>query len=474
MMKKILLLLCSLAGFSAAGAGLRLPEIVGDNMVLQQQSAARLWGWADPGARITVSASWSETPVEALTGGDGRWTVAVQTPEAGYSPRQITVSDGRVQLTLRNVLIGEVWFCSGQSNMEMPLDGFTSQPVENANADIARAGRYPGIRMATIARVKASVPQEEAAGGWKCCTSETAPRFSATAFYFARTLNETLDVPVGIVQCSWGGSKVEGWMPRSLLEQYPDIDLADTTSAKCVDYRRPMVMYNAMLYPLRHYTIRGFVWYQGCSNVGTHRTYAGRQAAMVGHWRELWGQGDLPFYFVEIAPYQYGEGDRGAFLREAQHRAAKLIPGSGIVSTADLVKPYEEHCIHPSRKREVGERLAYMALNRTYGRWGVACESPEYREMTLSDDGAALLAFDHTDGGLCFPGRIEGFEAAGADRVFHAAQAERISNQRIKVSLPGGSPVVAVRYCFRNWAPAQLWNCRGLPLLPFRTDDWEE
>lgn len=457
-----------LAGTCGVRAGLRVPPIIGDGMVLQQRSAASLWGWADPGARIEVSTSWDGVTVRTEADGAGCWRVVVQTPQADAAGSRITIADGRTTLSFSDVLIGEVWFCAGQSNMEMPLDGFWNQPVEGANADIARAGCFPGIRMATIPRAPASVPQEETGGGWQTCTSETAPRFSATAFYFARMLNEALGVPVGIIQCSWGGTKIESWMPRELLTGCGDAEPTGTGGAP-----RPTAIYNGMVYPLRHYTIRGFVWYQGCSNVGAHETYAARQAAMAAHWRELWGLGELPFYFVEIAPYRYGSDDAGARLREAQHLAAKLIPGGGIVSTADLVKPYERDCIHPSRKREVGERLAFMALNRAYGRYGVACDSPVFREMELADDGTAVLAFDHADAGFTSAGPLEGFEAAGADRVFRPAKATLLAEERkIRVSLPGGVSVVAVRYCFHDWAPAGIWNCRGLPLMPFRTDDW--
>lgn len=471
-MKKCFALLASLlVAVCGVRAGLRVPQIIGDHMVLQQCSDAALWGWADPGRRITVRASWSDVPAEVRADASGRWRATVATPAASDAPQRVTISDGDTTLVFGNVLVGEVWFCSGQSNMEMPLDGFWNQPVEGANDDIARSGRLAEVRMATVPHVMASVPQEEVGGAWQCCSPATSPRFSATAFYFARLLNEVLRVPVGIIHCSWGGSTVEGWMPGDLVAGYRDIDLADTTRAGCVDCLRPTVMYNAMLHPLHDYTIRGFLWYQGCSNVGRHATYAARQAAMVAHWRALWGQDELPFYFVEIAPYDYGGADAGACLREAQHAAARMIPASGIVSTADLVRPHERDCIHPSRKREVGERLAFMALNRTYGLTGIACDSPEFREMARCEDGSALLSFDHAESGFAFAGAIEGFEAAGADGVFRPAQAELLFDERrIRVALPDGGPVEAVRYCFHDWAPGRVWSCRGLPLVPFRTD----
>lgn len=471
-MKKILLLLILAAGARLAAHGeIRLPGIVGDHMVLQQQSRAALWGWAKPGGRVTVGASWGESAsVEA--DGQGRWRVELPTPGAGCEPYEITVADGDGAITLHDVLVGEVWFCSGQSNMEMPLGGFWNQPVEGANGDIVRAERLPMLRMATVARTHAQEPAEDAEVAWEVCSSRTAPRFSATAFYFARLLHETLGVPVGVINSSWGGSKIEGWMPREIVAGYADIDLAEMTGEVEYDYLRPVIMYNGLLYPMRNYTIRGFVWYQGCSNVGAHAVYAERMAAMVAHWRGLWGDAGLPFYFAEIAPYRYGDADAGAYLREAQHRAARMIPNSGIVSTSDLVKPYEEYCIHPSRKREAGERLACMALNRTYGYSGIACDSPVYKSMERCGDGSVVLAFDHADDGFDIHGEPTGFEAAGADGIFRPAEAELLFAERcIRVRLADGTPVEAVRYCFHDWSPSAVWSCRGLPLVPFRTDD---
>ncbi|MDE7123781.1 MAG: sialate O-acetylesterase [Alistipes sp.] len=471
-MKRFYALLASLlVAVCGAQAGLRVPQIIGDAMVLQQRCDATLWGWADPGSRITIRTSWSDAPVAVRADAAGRWQAAVATPAASRAPQRVTITDGRTTIVCDDVLIGEVWFCSGQSNMEMPLDGFWNQPVEGANDDIARSGRLAGVRMVTVPHVMASVPQEEVGGAWQRCSPATSPRFSATAFYFARLLDEVLDLPVGIIHCSWGGSTVEGWMPGDLVAGYGDVNLADTTRTGCDDCLRPTVMYNAMLHPLHRYAIRGFLWYQGCSNVGRHETYAARQAAMTARWRALRGSDELPFYFVEIAPYDYGGADAGALLREAQHAAARMIPASGIVSTADLVRPHERGCIHPSRKREVGERLAFLALNRTYGLAGIACDSPTFREMERCDDGSAVLSFDHAESGFAFAGEIEGFEAAGADGRFRPAQARLLFDERrIRVALPDGEPVAAVRYCFRDWAPAQLWSCRGLPLVPFRTD----
>ena len=234
-------------------------------------------------------------------------------------------------------------------------------------------------------------------------------------------------------------------------------------------------MYNGMLYPLRHYTVRGFLWYQGCSDVAGYKDYARCQAAMVRHWRELWGLGELPFYFVEIAPYEYGAGRKGYRLREAQQKSLDMIPNSGMASTADLVKPYETRNIHPSRKREVGERLALLALEHTYGVKGIESENPRFEKMEPLPDGGVALSFTHCRNGFSTTGEITGFEAAGADRVFRPARASVLSKERkIALHCPEAGGIVAVRYLQRNFSIANLHNMRQLPVLPFRTDDWDE
>lgn len=274
-----------------SNAEVQLPDIISDNMVLQQNTDARLWGWATPGSRITVTPSWNrEEPVSGITGTNGRWDVSLPTPTASFIPHSITVTGDKTTLRLDNILVGEVWFCSGQSNMEMTLEGYTMQPVDEAPRAIAYAANYPGIRVAVIKRGISYTPQERVEGKWLECTPVNAPQFSATAFFFARALTDLIHTPVGIIVCAYGGSKVEGWQPRQQLEAYGlyDIDreAADSTFN---DMHRSTVMYNYMLRPLIGYTIKGFLWNQGESNVGEHDTYPLHLSDMVSHWRQEWG-----------------------------------------------------------------------------------------------------------------------------------------------------------------------------------------
>lgn len=461
---------------TGAFAKVVLPDILSDNMVLQQNTEVKLWGTATPDAEVTVTPSWSGKTYSVKAGKDGKWLLKVATPAASYDAYSITFSDGEA-LSLKNILIGEVWFCSGQSNMEMPLDGFWGCPVEGANETIATAGRWKGIRVATIEKNGQLEPVDNCKGSWKVSCSANAPAFSATAFNFAMMVNEVLDIPVGIINCSWGGSTVEGWLPADIVKTYPDIDLKrDIRKEEPHDwwhYMSPTIMYNGMLHPLENYTVKGFLWYQGESNVGRHATYAERLKTLVELWRKEWGQGDLPFYYVEIAPYGSEKTTGSALLREAQFKAQSLIPNSAMICTNDLVEPYEARNIHPKDKRTVGRRLAYLALEKTYGVKGIRSVGPVYRSMEVKD-GAVILSFDNADDGFNQMKGMTGFEVAGKDHVFYPAQAETVNVKQIKVTCPDVADPVAVRYAFRDFQIGNVKNLRELPLYPFRTDDWEE
>ena len=314
-------------------------------------------------------------------------------------------------------------------------------------------------------------PKDYPVGGeWKVCDPRNAPEFGATAYFFATLLTEVLNVPVGIINCSWGGSTVEGWLPKDILRNYSDIDLSLAgNDEKIHPMLQPMIMYNGMLKPASKYTVRGFLWYQGESNVG-HPDYAKRLATMVEHWRGLWGQEELPFYLVEIAPYEYGEGDQAAYLREEQYKATRLIPNSGIVSTNDLVQDYERRQIHPKEKQKIGERLCYMALNKTYGYTTIACEGPQYDHMEVDKD-KIILFFKNAEDGFNRDNGIIGFEIAGKDMRFHKANATIDANKKtVIISAPDVKAPIAVRYGFRNFQIGNLQNVQGLPVLPFRTD----
>jgi len=474
MMKRVITLAAAALAVCAATAGIRLPEIVGDNMVLQQQTDARLWGWATPGATVEATASWTQgAPVSAVAGADSLWTLVLPTGAATCEPQTVNIKGDGSDITLGNVLIGEVWFCSGQSNMEMPLRGFFTQPVEGGGRAIAYSGMHPGVRVVTVPKCGSYEPQKRVAGAWKESKPANAGEFSALAYFFACSLNDILGVPVGVISCSYGGSRLESWMPAEMLAtlEGEDVDAERDGSKKVDEWHRAVVRYNAMLLPVSRYTVRGFLWNQGESNVGQHEEYPKRQRDMVEHWRELWGLGELPFYFVELPAWDYGapEADYAALFREAQHRAAAITPRSAVVCTSDLIYDRELKDVHGSRKREIGERLSWMAAADAYGVEGMPVVYPRFKEMTVDGD-KATLRFTGADDGFTPNQYLEGFEACGADGVWHPAQAyEGLDSRDIHITCPEAGTIAEVRYCFKNFARGKVHNMMGLPLIPFRT-----
>lgn len=457
----------------AVHAEILLPDIVGRNMVVQQQTDARLWGWATPGSKVSVSASWNpKHKVRAVAGADGRWDVMLPTPAAGFEPQSIRIVGDGSDLTLDNVLVGEVWFCSGQSNMEMPLRGFNMQPVDEAAEAIAYSAKYPGIRVATVPLRVSYTPEERVESPWLENNPENAPGFSAMAYFFARSLTDLINTPVGIISCAYGGSKVEGWQSREQLEKYPECDIEkEKNDPEIHNMHRINCMYNAMLHPLIGYTIRGFLWNQGESNVGMHDTYPQHQLDMVTEWREQWGQGELPFYFVEIPGWQYSDvnGTLAAEFRECQHRAAEMIPNSGIICTADMVYADQPYCIHSPIKRPQGERLAFLAGAKTYGIKGLPVDYPRFKSMT-TDGSRASIKLDNVPYGFLPINGIQGFEAAGDDGVYHPANAwADWGKLTLEINCPDVAEVKNVRYCYRNFIVGTVRNHLGLPLIPFST-----
>ncbi len=476
-MKKVIYFLTLVAWSTCTYATIKLPYLLGDNMVLQQQAHARIWGEATPHSTVTVVPSWTTHETKAVAAQTGHWEAYIETPAGSLMEHTLTLTDDGQPVTLHHVLIGEVWLCAGQSNMVMPLGGFDYCPIRGANLVIADAPNHPGIRMITLKPTVKLSPQEDAEGSWQQPTTENAPAFSAAAYHYALALQRTLQLPVGIITCAWGGSRVEGWLPKEILQTYEDEDLSLIGSNQTPVYLQSMLMYNALLYPCRKYTLKGFLWYQGESNVKSSSTYATRLATMVKHWRSLWQQEDLPFYYVEIAPFacEYKkEGIIGALLREAQQKALSLIPHSGMIGTNDLVEEYEAPQVHPCNKQSIGERLAHLSLNRSYGYQGIDCDYPTYKSMKIKDN-AIEVTFSHAKKGLSPWVDIAGFEIADSDRVFHPAEA--LLNQKehtVVVRSAAVSHPVAVRYCFRNFQKGNLISARNLPVRSFRTDKWEE
>ncbi|SUB80433.1 Domain of uncharacterised function (DUF303) [Segatella buccae] len=474
-MRKQIIIAALLATSLGAQAKVKLPHILGDGMILQQNAEARLWGWDRPGQKVDVTVSWSEEKYSAKTDKDGQWIVKVKTPAAGYTPQSITFNDGE-QTTLRNVLVGEVWVCAGQSNMEMPMKGFDNCPVEGYNRAVIEAPQYKGIHFVKIPSVMSERPLEDANCEWQTISPQTVGDASATGYTFAQVVNKALDIPVGLIMANKGGTRVESWLDEAYLKTHTAESLDPVVYKKKYqwDFHYPLVWGNGTFSPILNYTVKGILFYQGCSNVGDPAgQYTRRLADLVSQWRRDFKLGNIPFYFVQIAPYYNGDanGDWGARLREQQFKASKVIPNSGIVCTDDLVYPYESQQIHPAQKQQVGERLAYQALNKTYGMKSIWCDSPEFKDMTVSND-TCYVHLKNDYGAISRYEDLQGFEVAGEDRVFHKASASYYWTKGIIITCPEVKKPVAVRYAFRNWGYGNVKNGALLPLFPFRTDDW--
>ena len=473
-MKRTLLIAAALLSGAWLQAKVELPSIFSDNMVLQQKENVAIWGTAT-GKKVTITTTWSKKKVVVTPGTDGRWFTRIPTPAAG-GPYEITVSDGE-KYSLRNVLIGEVWFCSGQSNMEMPMRGYEGQPAEHGIDYILRARPQVPIRICDIPKAKTTTPAASQKGTWRENRPGSATWASATAYFFACKLQEILDIPIGIITCDWGGSCIEAWMPRELLEEeFPGefdttfLDGSDVTERKVSN--TPCVLYNGMTAPLIPFTFKGMIWYQGETNRGRPEQYTRLQTAYVKMMRERFQNPDAPFYFVQIAPYPYNNPDAftSGYFYEAQQKTLARIPHSGMAATVDLGA---YNTIHPSRKMEVGNRLAYLALVNDYGLDGIDPQAPVYKSVEFKG-AEAIVTFDAGKLGLAPRNQqLSGFELAGEDRIFHPATAVAIKSTVTVTSDQVPAPI-AVRYCFRNWGVGTLYNAFGIPALPFRTDDWDD
>ena len=484
MNKKMLLAAVLTVMTASTQAKVKLPHLISDNMVIQQQTDVRLWGWAKAGSKVVATTSWSTERSEAQADKQGRWLLTVKSPKASYEPLHITFYDGESAVTIKNVLAGEVWVCAGQSNMEMPVKGFGNCPVLNYNQEVLSAAGRCQVRSAKIPSIMRMTPQEDADTQWRECSPQTVGEFSATGYFFAKVMNKALDIPIGLIEANKGGSRVESWLTKENLEKYtkePTDTMGIVNFKKEWDYHRALVWGNGTFNPILNYTVKGILFYQGCSNVGDPgNQYSERLKLLVEQWRQQFKLGDIPFYFVQIAPFDSGDkqGTWNALLQEQQFRASQIIPNGGLVCTNDAVYPYEGTQIHPAQKQKVGERLAFLALNKTYGFSTIVCESPSYKEMKIDGD-KILLHFNNECGAISRFEDIQGFEIAGADKVFHPATAVHYWQpggdpwgEGIAVSSPDVKEPVAVRYCFRNWLLGNLANAGGLPLFPFRTDEW--
>ena len=455
-------------------AKVTLPSFFSDNMVLQQKTEAAIWGWARPNGTVQLTSSWNKKKYIVQSDQSGKWKLKISTPEAG-GPYEIMISDGET-ITLHNILIGEVWFCSGQSNMEMPMKGYRDQPIKGSNDAIFNS-KNDLIRIYTVPRaVEKFLKDTTKTSFWKSASPENISNFSATAYFFARLLQQQLKVPVAVINDSYGGSTAEAFMSIDALKAFPEIKVHTPTDTFRLNNRNATTLYNGMIHPIAGYTIKGCIWYQGESNVDRPDQYEKLFPAMIRQWRNEWGQGDFPFYFAQIAPYaspQYASPNRteklnSAYLRDAQRKVANTLSNTGIVV---LMDGGEEFGIHPADKETVGKRFAYLAFGDTYKMKGFAYQSPSFDSLLINGN-IATIKFKNVPNGLTSYGKtLNQFEIAGADKVFRPAIAN-IRNGTIVLSSPLVATPVAVRYAFKDFIVGELFSTEGYPVSSFRTDDW--
>ena len=461
---------------------LQLPSVFGDNMVLQQKQPVPVWGWSKPGVAVTVK--FAGQVRHARAGDDGRWEVRLSSLPASSQPADLVIEAGETR-TLTNILVGEVWLCSGQSNMEKPIGKQPGQkPCFNYEQELAAAD-FPEIRLFKAHTALATAPEKDVAkpSGWRGCNSNSleAIKFSAAGYFFGREIHNQLKVPVGLVESAWGGTRIEPWTPSLGFELVRSLAAlaAPLSATNKPANTTPMAIYNAMIAPLTHFAIRGVLWYQGESNcMGPQpdgAIYTDKMEALIRSWRKIWGEGDFPFYYVQIAPFKYFSSKRQYAISadalpelwEAQTRALR-IKNTGMIVTTDLADDVKD--IHPRNKQDVGKRLALLALNKTYGRKNIVCSGPMFKKMKIQGH-QAVLSFDDVDGGLVSKDDqpLTWFTVAGADGKFVPAEAV-ITNETIVVFSPDVAKPVAVRFAWSEVAQPNLFNQARLPAVPFRTD----
>jgi sialate O-acetylesterase len=502
---RVVLVVCGLLTVWA-GADVKLPAVFSDDMVLQRGAKTAVFGWADKGEKVTVKMG-ADVSAQATANDEGRWLAFLDTTNLPAQPVEVTIS-GNNSLAIKNVLVGEVWLASGQSNMEWPV-----MASKDADLEIAQAN-YPEIRMFTVKKAVADQPTRDVEGKWEVATPQTAGRFSAVGYFFARDVHQTLKVPVGVIHTSWGGTPAEAWTSKQTLAGEADFKaILDRHEKFLAEYpankskheeavkkwqeggrkgqaprapqgpghpHTPAGLYNAMIAPLVPYGVKGAIWYQGESNASRAHQYRKLFGAMINDWRDKWqkatedsGLGQFSFYFVQLANYQKREpqpkDSDWAELRDAQ-TSTLALPKTGMAVIIDVG---EANDIHPRNKQEVGRRLARLALAKDYGK-NLAHAGPVFDSMKVEGDTVRLKFKNLGGGGLKVVGeKLTGFAIAGEDQKFNWADAKIEGNDTVALKAAGLVKPVAVRYAWANNPEANLYDRVGLPATPFRTDEWK-
>ncbi len=464
-------------GFSVCFSQTKMPSFFSNNMVLQQLDDVSIWGTDAPGSTIEIHTSWG-VDESTLTDTNGKWQASIPTKKASFETQEITIQ-GSSTIVLSHILIGEVWFCSGQSNMEIPMRGFEKSPINDAE-ELISTSQNNHIRLFNTERSASLSLEEDVTGTWEEATPQSVQNFSAIGYIFGRKLFEKLQIPIGIIEASWGGTQIESWLPQKSIEKYVEIKIPDSLPKEQDQQKRPTLLYNAMIHPFKNYAIKGILWYQGESNRSNPKPYKDYMHTLVNSWRAQWEQNDLPFYFVQIAPYGYSEFRNtpvmyANLIREAQSLSAQEIPNTGVVITTDVGKCDD---IHPPEKKIIANRLANWALAEQYGFKEIPYRSPEYKSMKVEKN-KAIIAFrfyGKNKDNLTLDNKrtLRNFEIAGTDKKFHPAKVIINKNQTVTVFSPNVENPKAVRYGFVDCLEGSFFSAAGLPISPFRTDFWED
>jgi sialate O-acetylesterase len=462
-MKRILLILLVLLAFnSALFAKIILPSVFADNMVLQQSSTVAIWGWSDPGETVKIVAGWNEKDtIKVKANNSSKWTTAIKTIGAG-GPYSIRIL-GSSRLELKNVMLGEVWICSGQSNMEWSVNA----KIINGEEEAAKAN-HPNIRIFHVQKIGAEYPQQDCNATWTVCSPETMRSTSAIGYFFARELQQKLNIPIGIIVSAWGGTPAEVWIEKSRIEKNATLNNHKYNEKYDWWPGTPGTLYNSMIAPFVPYGIAGAIWYQGESNCNNHQIYSELMKTLIENWRSDFKK-DFPFYLVQIAPYTYGDKGTSEFVREQQELITRTVPNTGMIVISDLVDNVKD--IHPRNKIDVGKRLANYALAETYKQNIGAYKSPAYQSMQLEKD-KLRVSFSNVLSGLKSTGKTPvQFLIAGDDQKFVPATA-KIEGSTVILSSKLVKTPVAVRFCFDDTSMPDVLSNEGLPMAPFRTDKW--
>ncbi|QZT38014.1 sialate O-acetylesterase [Halosquirtibacter xylanolyticus] len=466
-MKQSILLLMFLWTSAIYAQSLKIPQIIGSNMVLQRNDTVKIWGWSTPEKKIRIKTSWNKKSYTTYANGKGKWTVSVVTTQAG-GPYQLEVKSANEKQLFKNILLGEVWLFSGQSNMNFNLKGsYGSYPLERDQ--ILLASNQSKIRIFDVDRKVSLVPSDTLLSKekWEISTPQNAANTSAIAYMFALQLHQTLNVPIGIIHTSYGGSYISAWLSKETLKKYNQYDLKNLKYTKW-NNDIPSAIYNAMLKPLAPYGIKGALWYQGESDRKTPQLYIQQYQDLANDWRSIFQQ-DFPIYMAQIAPFGYKPPSQSQYIREAQIKAANMISQGGIVITSDVG---EKGNIHPHKKKPIADRFLRLALNQAYGMTAIDASSPRYETHKIDENKIVLQFKDANEGLHCNDKDLKYFEIAGINKKFYPAKAKIVGRNKIEVSSKNVTQPIAVRYGWRNFFIGNIYDSHDLPLSSFRTDKW--